>query len=358
MQQIQLQDYTIYIGGHASPLRAFLAAKSYSKYFVIVDENTKEYCLPILQQTLTSISFEVIEIKAGEQHKNIDTCQLIWKSLMDKKADRKSLCMNLGGGVIGDMGGFCASTFKRGMDFIQIPTTLLSQVDASIGGKLGIDFMQVKNSIGLFKNPKAVFIDPQFLNTLSLREVRSGFAEVIKHSLIANQEQWTSIQLIKDLEHVDWLAYLKPSLQIKQQIVEQDPFEKGLRKALNFGHTIGHAIEGWALETDTPLLHGEAIAIGMICESYLAHQNLGLTQQELDQIVQFILNLYGHYPLDQTAFDSFLDLMKNDKKNEDDQINFSLIDPIGTAVINQTASRLQIQESLQFYNKLAHERVK
>ena len=352
MEVIQLDDYNIYIGHFWDALDHLLKERQYTKLVVIADSNTTEHCFPVLQSYLPQWHFELITIPAGEIHKNIDTCQQIWQQMMDLGIDRKSLALNLGGGVIGDMGGFCASTFKRGFDFIQIPTTLLSQVDASIGGKLGIDFMQVKNSIGVFRNPQGVFISPDFFKTLPQAEIRSGFAEIIKHSLIADQAQWDIIENIKDLSAVNWIEILVPSLQIKKQVVEADPFEKGIRKALNFGHTIGHAIEGFALETDHPLLHGEAIAIGMVCESYLSTRQLGLTDNALQRISQFLLNTYDSYPLDQRHYNNFLHLMTKDKKNENGIINFSMIDSIGNVHVNQTASEDQIIESLDYYNSL------
>jgi 3-dehydroquinate synthase len=190
MQIIPVSDYKIYVGDIWSALTEFLTEGNYSRHFLLVDENTEEHCLPLLLKNIPSVKFHVIRIDSGEIYKHIGTCQTIWSDLMAGNADRKSLLLNLGGGVIGDMGGFCASTFKRGMDFVQLPTTLLSQVDASIGGKLGVDFQQVKNSIGVFKNPQAVFINPEFLKTLSFEEIRSGFAEIIKHGLIAENEEW------------------------------------------------------------------------------------------------------------------------------------------------------------------------
>lgn len=353
MKIVELADYNIYIGSFSQSLRQLLERRNYSKIFVIVDENTAIHCLPLVEAALPNHKLHKIQIQSGEKNKNINTCQLIWQSMMEAEADRKSLTINLGGGVIGDMGGFCASTFKRGMDFIQIPTTLLSQVDASIGGKLGIDFMQVKNSIGLFNNPQAVFVDATFLKTLSKREIRSGFAELIKHSLIADIEQWQEIRSIDELDGVNWEALIEPSLQIKKRIVEEDPFEKGIRKALNFGHTIGHAIEGHVLESDQPLLHGEAIAIGMICEAYLSHKILKLPVEEVKKISKFILNTYNHYPLQNSDFDTFIQLMGNDKKNEGGKINFSLINEPGQVKVNQTCEPTLIEESLVFYQQLS-----
>ncbi len=352
METISLSTYRIHLGPAAAPLGALLEAGDYSQLLVLVDEHTEALCLPRLAPALTPYGYSVLRIPAGEQHKNIDTCRSIWQQLMDARADRKALLINLGGGVIGDMGGFCAATFKRGLEFVQVPTTLLAQVDASIGGKLGVDFGQVKNSIGLFGNPVAVLIDPAFLQTLPLRELRSGFAEMIKHSLIADAGQWVAFQAIGQLADIDWQPLIGPSLRIKQRIVEADPTERGIRKALNFGHTIGHAVEGVALETDRPLLHGEAIAIGMICEAYLSHRQAGLSVEELEQISAFILRMYDHYPLAEAHFDSFFELMVNDKKNEGRQINFSLLPAIGSVKINCTAQLTDIEDSLLYYNGL------
>lgn len=352
MQSIQLADYTIPIGNDFSPLNDLIRSKQYTKVVVLVDENTAVHCLPILKKELQA-TFETIQIPAGESHKNIQTCQLIWTQMMQLKLSRKALCINLGGGVIGDMGGFCASTFKRGMDFVQIPTTLLSQVDASIGGKLGIDFMQVKNSIGVFNNPQMVVVNPDFLKTLSKAEIRSGFAEIIKHSLIADVKEWQRIQGMKVLEEIDWTSLIEPSLQIKKQVVETDPFEQGLRKALNFGHTIGHALEGYALETEQALLHGEAIAIGMVCEAYLSHINNQLSEKELMDIVAFFKHTYDYWAIPLEAFDAFIALMRNDKKNKGNEINFTFIPKVGTVKVNQTADEEQIRQSFYFYNEMA-----
>ena len=212
MDILKLQDYTICSGDWTAALLSLLEERDYTKIIVLVDENTRIHCLPILKNRLQNIAFEIIEIASGEIHKNIQTCQKIWSDMMTHQVDRKALMINLGGGVIGDMGGFCAATFKRGIDFIQIPTTLLSQVDASIGGKLGIDFQQVKNSIGLFQNPQAVLIDVEFLKTLSFEELRSGYAEVLKHSLIANATQWQSLVQISELNAVSYTHLTLPTI--------------------------------------------------------------------------------------------------------------------------------------------------
>lgn len=349
-QQIALHSYNIFVSEIWEALELFLKENKYTRLIAITDNNTKRYCFPQMQQALPDFTFEQITIPPGEKHKTLETCQDIWKALFELKVDRKALVLNLGGGVIGDMGGFCASTYKRGIDFVQLPTTLLSQVDASIGGKLGIDFMQVKNSIGLFCNPKAVFVEPNFLNTLSEKELRSGFAEVIKHSLIADAQQWKDIQQFEKLDTVDWPSLLVASLLIKKNIVESDPFEKGLRKALNFGHTVGHAVEGHALESAQPLLHGEAIAIGMICESYLSYVTLGLPKEDLAAITAFLKAIYQPKPVYKANYGTYLDLMANDKKNEGATINFSLIEKPGIVMVNQTCTPELIKESLDYFN--------
>lgn len=350
MEILPLQDYSIYVGHFEEHLASWLREKAYSRLVILVDEHTKMHCWPLLEPVVKDYPHSLIEIPAGELHKNLETCQIIWRAMMEARADRRSLAINLGGGVIGDMGGFCAATFKRGMDFIQMPTTLLSQVDASIGGKLGIDFMQVKNSIGVFCNPQGVYIDPRFLQTLPPRELRSGFAEIIKHALIADREQWEQLKNITDLEQVNWPALVVPSLRIKQRIVEIDPFERGLRKALNFGHTIGHAVEGYALETDAPLLHGEAIAVGMIAESYLSHQQSGLSEVDLEEITAFIRRIYQPLPIDPVSFPELLALMANDKKNKSQAINFSFIPEAGQVQVDQTSDPDAILASLDYCN--------
>ncbi len=351
MTSIQLPEYNIQIGEIWPVLKNLIGSKNYSRVLVLVDENTKRYCLSILLEKAGLEGPLVLEIKAGESHKNIQTCAQIWTEMMSADINRKALLLNLGGGVIGDMGGFCASTFKRGIDFIQIPTTLLSQVDASIGGKLGIDFAEVKNSVGLFCNPQAVLIAPEFLKTLSARELRSGFAEILKHSLIADAHQWQWQKEIAGLEEIDWYKVLPPSLKVKKEIVAIDPFEQNIRKALNFGHTIGHAVESVALASPNPLTHGEAIAIGMVCEAYLSKEICGLGLEDLQAIKTTMIRIFGHQIQAASNFDRFIQLMYNDKKNEAKEINFTLLSAPGKAVINQIASEEMILESLKYYNE-------
>ncbi len=351
MSTIKLDDYQIHIGDFGEDLRNYLQKGNYNQVFILVDEHTRIDCLPFLEKEMGSMARTVIEIQSGELHKNITTCTEIWQQMMRQGGGRRDLTINLGGGVIGDMGGFCASTFKRGMDFIQMPTTLLSQVDASVGGKLGIDFAEIKNSIGLFKNPLAVIIWPEFLKTLPARELRSGFAEVIKHSLIASAEQWTALQRLESLNVYNAIGFLEKSILIKKNIVEADPFEAGLRKVLNFGHTIGHALESHALTTDKPLLHGEAIAAGIICESYLSLEK-GLSRTDLDQITQFLIKHYGKFDFGPEIYPKLLALMRQDKKNETAEINFTMLKSAGEALFNQFASETAIKASLDYYRQL------
>ncbi len=352
METLQLPSYKIVIGEIGTDQRDWLQQQQYAGLVILADDNTAKHCWPVLEPLLADFNVHLIQIPAGELHKNLDTCQFIWKRLFSLGANRNWCLLNLGGGVIGDMGGFCAGTFKRGIDFLQIPTTLLSQVDASVGGKLGIDFNQVKNSIGLFRDPVAVWADPGFFHTLPPRELRSGFAEIIKHALISDNEQWHRLLGQPHLSAIDWAAWVADSVKIKQQIVLEDPFEKGLRKALNFGHTIGHAVESYFLESDAPLLHGEAIAIGMIAEAWLSHHSAGLSNDELRQITAVLLHHYGHQPVPESALPQLIELMRQDKKNEDVRINFSLLPAAGQVVVNQTAEPAAIQQALAYYNSL------
>lgn len=352
MEALKNNDHFIHFESGLAPLNDILAAKNYSKVFVFANSTTSEICMPVFRDFLPDLdNFDIIETDPGEENKNIDFCIGIWKTLLDFEADRKCLMINLGGGVITDMGGFVASTYKRGIDFINIPTTLLSQVDASVGGKTGIDIDNVKNMVGTFSLPQAVFIENAFLQTLPQREMLSGFAEMIKHGLIADANYY------KDLKNTDYTKIsaeaIYHSVKIKNEVVLADPFEKGLRKILNYGHTIGHAVEGYALVNDKkPLTHGEAIAIGMICEAYLSAKYCNLSQDELAEISSYILSLYPKYHIKPKSFDNLLALMQSDKKNEDGFIMFSLLDQIGKCVFNCKVTKEDIFNSLNYYNSL------
>ncbi len=352
MEPIQSAGHSIYFESGLSPLKDILVQNKYSKVFVFADTNTSALCIPIFREFLDELEdFDIIETDPGEENKNIDFCIGIWKTLLDFGADRKCLMINLGGGVITDMGGFVASTYKRGVDFINIPTTLLSQVDASVGGKTGIDIDSVKNMVGTFSLPKAVFIEHTFLTTLSKRELLSGFAEMIKHGLIADQPYYESLKK-SDYQNIEPQAIYR-SVQIKNEVVTEDPLEKGLRKILNFGHTIGHAVETYALTHDKkPLTHGEAIAIGMVCEGFLSAKYCNLTDDELKDISGYINSIYPKYNIKEKSFKALLALMQSDKKNEDGQIMFSLLNKIGECAFNCRVTKDDILNSLNYYNSL------
>lgn len=352
MKPIQSIDYQVYFENDFESLNLILEEKKYSNVFILTDENTGKHCLPRLLESLpASFSYDLIEVSAGEESKNIDFCIGIWKMLLDFGAERNSLLINLGGGVVTDMGGFAASTYKRGIDFIQIPTTLLSQVDASIGGKTGIDLDSVKNIIGTFTQPQAVFINIDFLNTLGKRQLISGFAEMVKHAFIFDADYFQEIKHF-DFDHPD-MRSIHRSVEIKNEVVTQDPKESGLRKILNFGHTIGHAVETYSLDNDEDsLLHGEAIAIGMICEAYLSHKYNGLGLVELQEIVRFVRKVFPDYELRSESFSDLIEVMKNDKKNSSGKIGFSLLTKISHCSYNHYLEEDKIKEALSFYQEL------
>ena len=352
MEPIKNVDHLIHFESSLAPLKDILDQNKYSKVFVFADTNTAEHCLPVFRSLLDDLGdFDIIETDPGEENKNIDFCIGIWKTLLDFGADRKCLMINLGGGVITDMGGFVASTYKRGIDFINIPTTLLSQVDASVGGKTGIDIDNVKNMVGTFSLPQAVFIENIFLNTLSKRELLSGFAEMIKHGLIADAPYYERLK-ISDYQKLAPIEIYR-SIEIKNEVVTEDPLEKGLRKILNFGHTIGHAVESYALSNSKkPLTHGEAIAIGMVCEAHLSAKYCNLTQDDLVDISKYILSIYPKYNIKEKSFDKLIELMQSDKKNEDGNIMFSLLDKIGKCTFNCRVTNDDIKSSLNYYNSL------
>jgi 3-dehydroquinate synthase len=352
MAELINSGHSIHFETQLKPLLQFLENEKYSKIFIFTDRNTSELCLPLFQSMLDDFTnFDIIETDPGEENKNIDFCIGIWKTLLDFEADRKCLMINLGGGVITDMGGFVASTYKRGIDFINVPTTLLSQVDASVGGKTGIDIDNVKNMVGTFALPQAVFIESEFLKTLPERELLSGFAEMIKHGLILDAAYYEALKKA-DYKNLDPDLVYK-SVAFKNQVVTEDPLEKGLRKILNFGHTIGHAVESYALSNSKkPLTHGEAIAVGMICEAYLSTKNSTLSLDELNDISSFFKETYPVHSIKPQSFTSILELMKSDKKNEHGQINFSLLESIGKCEINCKVSEKDIRDSLLYYSSV------
>ena len=327
----------------------FESLQKWEKVFLLVDENTNQHCLPILEKYQDSFFDTKIIIPSGELNKNIITTQEIWKVLVDENANRNSIIVNLGGGTVTDIGGFAASTFMRGISFIHIPTTLLSMIDAAIGGKTGIDFEHYKNYIGTFHFPDSIFISPDFLSSLHPKQIISGFAELIKHAIVADANLWNKINSLQNVTAVTISTLLIPSLQVKVNIVNQDFKELGKRKILNFGHTVGHAIESYALTSKKNFLHGEAVAIGILIESHISKEIGYLSTFEFIQIQDLIQRFYRIPRFNQVEINTILDLMRYDKKNKDGEINFSLPDKIGHCLINQNVDSSQILKSLSTF---------
>lgn len=350
---IKANNYPIFFNEKGyEALNNHLKENKYSNIFILVDTNTNEFCLPkFLPYLETNLTIEIVEFEAGEPNKNIETCVEIWNVLTELGADRKSLIINLGGGVVTDLGGFVASTFKRGIDFIHIPTSLLSMVDASVGGKTGVDLGNLKNQIGIINVPQMVLIDTQYLETLSQDEMRSGLAEMLKHGLIYDKSYWENFLDLKSIDFADFDELIFRSVEIKNQIVMQDPTEKNIRKALNFGHTLGHAIESYFLENENKksLLHGEAIAIGMILESFISLNKKLINNQEYFQIKTTIKSIYNDVVFEESDIEPILELLIHDKKNEYGNIQFALIDGIGKIKINQYVENELILKAFQDY---------
>jgi 3-dehydroquinate synthase len=353
MQTIQAKNYPIYFNEQGyEALNLHLNSNNYSTVFVIVDTNTNEFCLPtFLPYIETDLTIEIIEFEAGEENKNIDTCVQIWNVLTELGADRKSLIINLGGGVVTDLGGFVASTFKRGVDFINVPTTLLSMVDASVGGKNGVDLGNIKNQIGVFNLPVMVLVDTQYLESLQKNEMRSGLAEMLKHGLIYDKSYWEQFLDLTAIDFADFDELIYQSVVIKNEIVTQDPTEKNIRKSLNFGHTLGHAIESYFLENKnkTTLLHGEAIAVGMILESYISYDKKLITETEYLEIKTTIKAIFDDIVFAENDIDPILELLIHDKKNEYGTVQFALIEGIGKIKINQSVENELILEAFNDY---------
>lgn len=329
-------------------LKDFLVRKNYSSLAVLVDENTDSDCYPLVKAFLPT--HVIINVKSGEGQKNIDTCVRIWQSMTKHALDRHSCLMILGGGVLGDMGGFCAATYKRGIDFILVPTTLLAQVDASIGGKLGIDFEHFKNHIGVFQQPALTLLYDGFLTTLPEAELRSGFAEIIKHTLISDAEVWKEIES-KDLKDQPFKMLIRHSVEFKARITTEDPKEKGLRKILNAGHTIGHALESFRLAQGKGILHGEAIAVGLIAEGYIAEKLGMISAKDFASITRFILKVYGKVDIANDDLSAIAHLTLQDKKNKNNNIMCVLLDGIGKAKWDCAISLERVTEALSFYQK-------
>ena len=355
MDSIIINNYALHFNNTAyEKLNTFLEKNNFSKIIVITDTNTKLLCLDKFyskfdkENDIVNVSFS-----AGEKNKNLSTCKDLWTSLSEQELDRSSLIINLGGGVVTDLGGFVASTFLRGIQFINIPTTLLSMVDASIGGKNGIDLNNIKNQIGVINNPSMVVIDSEFLETLSLEEMKSGFSEMIKHSLITGITYWESIKSL-DINSISSGNCFYNSILIKSKIVEDDPYEKGFRKVLNYGHTVGHALETFCLNTKSrkDLTHGHSIALGMIIEGYLSTIKLNFNKKLNSEINHFLLINFEKNIFSEKEVDEIIKLMSFDKKNKDGQINFVLLKEIGKPMVDQKVDTNTIKKSFKYLNEL------
>lgn len=351
MNSIVSDAYAVHFNEVAyESLNVHLSTSNYSIVFILVDENTHDLCLPqFMAQIHGDYNFEIIEIESGEINKTIETCVGVWEALSELGADRKSLLLNLGGGVLTDLGGFVGSTFKRGIDFINVPTTLLAMVDASVGGKTGVDLGSLKNQIGVINQPEMVLVVTDFLNTLEERQITSGFAEMLKHGLIKDKHYWENLKRATSIE--DLKQHILASIAIKNEVVLQDPTEQGLRKILNYGHTLGHAVESYFLENEEKetLLHGEAIAIGMILEGYLSHKLTGLSMEDLDDIKATFLSHYPKVIFQTQDLEQIAALMKYDKKNAHGKINFVLLKSIGEAQIDIIVPSKLITEAFAYY---------
>lgn len=351
---ISTQNYPIHICESAGEqLDSYISKHEYSKIFILMDENIMEHCWPILQHESEGIKeAEILVIEAGESSKDIEIATQLWHTLGEYEADRSSLLINFGGGMISDLGGFIASTFKRGMDFVNIPTSLLSMVDASIGGKTAVNLGHFKNQVGLFSEPKSLFIQTSFLNSLDQRQILSGWAEMLKHGLITDKKHWEALIAEKELSVENIESFIEKSILIKKEVVEQDFTEKNIRKTLNFGHTLGHALESYSLKNEeSPLLHGEAVAIGMVLESYLSVKSGLLSQSEFDQIRKVISSYYEPYNITEDFIQQLETLLWQDKKKSGKQLNLTFVSSIGKSIINQESSLEDIKESIKFYKE-------
>ncbi|HEY1037847.1 MAG TPA: 3-dehydroquinate synthase [Bacteroidia bacterium] len=355
--KINAGNYSIFFEDKAFDyLNKFLSNNSFSSIVVLTDSNVKKHCLPLFLKALSSFKLKnIIIIKAGEINKNLKTCEMIWKKLNEFNCDRNSLLINIGGGVVTDIGGFCASVYKRGFSFINIPTTSLSMADASVGGKTGIDFDRYKNLIGTFCEPDGVFIYSGFCKTQSKREFTNGLAEIVKAGFIADKHLAKSVLAYsKSKKEKEFESIMQQSVVIKNTIVEIDPKEKHMRKALNFGHTIGHALESFYLEKKgKQLLHGEAIAIGMICESFIAFRLNMLEEKDLLFVEDILFALFKKVKIDSKDFHAIQKLMLHDKKNKAGKIKLALIEKPGKPALDIECPKNLIEDSLKYYNSLS-----
>ena len=348
-----VEQSVVFTEDAAAALNHALRTLEPDRVFVLADVTTQNLCLPRLRQGGVLPAADPIVIGATDTHKNLESLTHVWQSLQQGGASRRSCLVCLGGGMVTDLGGFAAATFKRGIRCVNLPTTLLSMVDAAVGGKTGINFGGLKNEIGVFRQPEAVIIDTGFLRTLDDENLRSGYAEMLKHGLIASEAAWAEL-LRFDLDHVDFgqlQRLVEKSIGVKERIVDQDPTERGLRKALNLGHTAGHALESLALAGQHPVLHGYAVAWGLACELYLSVVKAGFPQDMMRQTVQFVQRYYGTMGIQCNEYDRLLDYMKHDKKNVGGVINFTLLRAPGDILLDQTATQEEIFEMFDFFRE-------
>ncbi|MDA3853334.1 MAG: 3-dehydroquinate synthase [Bacteroidales bacterium] len=325
-----------------------MADMNHSKVFVLTDDGSNKYCTAFLDNV--SFDYQKIILKSGDDHKSVEALASVWQFMTDNGADREALLINLGGGMITDLGGFAACTFKRGIYFINIPTTLLAMVDAAVGGKTGINFGGFKNEIGVINHADAVLIDTLFLKTLDEANVLSGYAEMLKHGLISKTRHFSDL-LAFDWHTIDYTrlnAMVLDSIKVKEEIVTEDPYEKGIRKALNLGHTIGHAFESLAMKTEA-MLHGRAVALGIIVELFLSYQKLGFPTDVMRSVIQEVKDLYAPFVFDCDEYEILYAYAKHDKKNSGDRINFSLLSAKGEVHINQHCTKEEIYAAFDFY---------
>lgn len=348
-EKLTYNDSTIHFGPlHSSEFEHFLASFDGRKKVILTDENVFEHWITDLTTNYPSLSkAEIIQLPAGEEYKTIEVCTQVWSALSEYEFGRNDLLINFGGGVITDLGGFVASLFKRGMSFVNIPTTLLSMVDASLGGKTGVDLGPYKNQVGLFSDPKHVFIDDRYLETLADEQLYSGYAEMLKHGLIADKDYWVHLAEFNPTLDTNRLNHIYRSVNIKKSIVEQDSRESGLRKVLNFGHTVGHGIEGYMLSKGTPILHGYGVAAGMRAEAFISHELKMISAEEYQEIDRRLQSVFPSVELNEQMFKDIIKLMYNDKKNDQGIIQFALLNGIGECKWDVQASDKLVLNALK-----------
>jgi len=352
---IENTDHIIRFGTAAwSDLNALLKSGQWSSIFVLTDESSQKFCYPIFKEKIKELEFKKLTVPQGESSKSIEWTQKLWEELSENGGDRKSLMINLGGGVVTDLGGFVASTFRRGIDFINVPTTVLSMVDAAIGGKTGIDLGALKNQIGVVAQPKAIVIFPEFLETLPKRELTSGWMEMVKHGFISNEQYLANCLITPDKANPDLAQLIWESVKIKNEVVTQDPYELGRRKTLNFGHTLGHALESYCLDhrPENFMKHGEAVGIGMILALYLSHTTQGFPKTKLLHFSEQVNKLLPEFRFDIRAQEQIISYLIHDKKNAHGRINFVLLKDIGNYVIDCQVTNTQIFEAFNFWQSL------